>query len=54
MKKRRTRRKRAANTPGPPSVRLPLPSQTEKRHGAGKRCDRKKEKARLRKLLVDD
>ena len=49
--RRKPGRKRAAG-PAPPSVRLPLPRKTEKRHGEGKKYDRRKEKEKLRKELV--
>jgi len=50
VKPRRKKQKRSGG-PAPPSVRLPLPRKTEKRHGEGKKFDRKKEKDSLRKDL---
>lgn len=50
MKPRRGKQKgRTPTGPRPPSVRLPLPRKTEKRHGEGKKYDRKKEKETLQK-----
>jgi hypothetical protein len=40
--------------PGPPSVRLPLPRKTGKRHGERKTYDRQKEKARLKRLKIEE
>ena len=50
----KSRRRKPAPGKGssPPSVRLPLPRKVEKRHGEGKKYDRKKEKERLRKELL--
>ena len=48
----RKRGKKPAEGPAPPSVRLPLPRKTEKRHGEGKTYDRRKEKERLRKEIL--
>ena len=52
MKPGRKRARKVVEGPAPPSVRLPLPRKTEKRHGEGKTYDRKKEKERLRKELL--
>src|SRR5262249_4897967 len=47
------RRSKPPRGPAPPPVRLPLPRKTEKRHGEGKKYDRKKEKETVRKELDD-
>ena len=55
MKSRRSgskKKKKPPKGPAPPSVRLPLPRKTEKRHGEGKKYDRRKEKERLRSELL--
>jgi hypothetical protein len=49
MKARRKRE--SVKGPRPPSVRLPLPRKTEKRHGEGKRYDRRKDREALRREL---
>jgi hypothetical protein len=46
------RRKPTKKRPSPPSVRLPLPRKTEKRHGEGKKYDRRRAKEMLRKELL--
>jgi hypothetical protein len=54
MKSRRAKRKpKRPRGSAPPSVRLPLPVKTEKRHGEGKKYDRRKEKERLRGLTIE-
>jgi hypothetical protein len=50
--RRKKRKKKPARGPAPPSVRLPLPRKTEKRHGEGKKYDRRKESVRLRRELL--
>jgi hypothetical protein len=54
MKSRRKKRTKRIAGPAPPSVRLPLPRKTEKQHGEGKKYDRKKEKAKLKQLKIED
>jgi hypothetical protein len=54
MKPRRKKRKKRIEGPAPPSVRLPLPRKTETRHGEGKKYDRRKEKAKLKQLKIED
>lgn len=51
MKSGRKKRKKRIAGPVPPSVRLPLPRKTEKRHGEGKQYDRKKERESIRRDL---
>ncbi len=51
---KRDRPRKRTKGPAPPSVRLPLPRKIEKRHGEGKKYDRRKEKERLKKLLIDN
>jgi len=46
--KKRVRKKKRT---GAPSVRLPLPRGSEKRHGDATKFDRKRERERLRKEL---
>jgi hypothetical protein len=52
MKKLRSRKRKEG--PAPPSVRLPLPRKIEKRHGEAKKYDRQRERARIKKLLIED
>jgi hypothetical protein len=47
--KRRRKKRPPEKGPAPPSVRLPLPRKVEKRHGEGKKYDRRKEKEKLRR-----
>ena len=49
--KRRRGKSPPGKGPAPPAVRLPLPRKVEKRHGEGKKYDRRREKERLRKEL---
>jgi hypothetical protein len=51
---KRSRPRKRTKGPAPPSVRLPLPRKTEKRHGEGKKYDRQEEKKRLKRLKIEE